>query len=359
VAERSRLVSVIVVNYNGAHLLPDCLASLEAQDYRPLEILVVDNGSIDDSRAVAAQYACRFVALEGNNGLPAAYNRGAEVARGEYLFFVNNDMRFDNECVRHLADALTADAAVFAADPLQFNWEGDRVIHARARLERIMSIRDVFSRTLIPLPPLKVNNNVASAAMEEVPWGCAGSLMVRRRAFEDVGAWDEKLFIDMEDVDLCWRAWRRGWPTVFVPLARLYHKWGASNDEQLFAAKDEQLRKRLARTSSGRLVRQQRNHLRFALKVLDWPSVVALTAIKTAAACVLLVRRPPIGYAFFRALGHVVLELPDSLAWRTRIARDAARSSRSLIRQFCSQRSPEAESPLVPPADNLVQRARR
>src|SRR6185312_10146535 len=87
-------VSVVIANYNGAHLLADCLESLAGQDQNAIEILVVDNASIDDSATQAARYDCRFIPLDSNRGLGAAYNSGARVARGDYLFFVNNDMRF-------------------------------------------------------------------------------------------------------------------------------------------------------------------------------------------------------------------------------------------------------------------------
>ncbi len=327
-------VSVIVVNYNGAHLLPECLASLAAQDHDDVEVLVVDNGSADESEAVAARYPCRFVPLSANAGLPAAYNRGAALATGEYLFFVNNDMRFDPACVRRLAEALDQAAEVFAADPLQYNWDGSRVIHARAMLEPATSLREALSSAVIPLPPLKMNYTAPAARNIAVPWGCAGCLMVRRSPFEEIGGWDESFFIDMEDVDLCWRAWLRGWPTVFVPAARLNHKVGASNDEPLRAAKAAPVRKHISRRDFARLIRQQRNHLRFALKVLDPRSIAALIAMKLVRCAALAVRHPRVAMATIVALSKFVADLPDGLAERRRIAGASTCSSRSLIERF-------------------------
>jgi GT2 family glycosyltransferase len=328
-------VTVVVVNYNGAHLLPDCLASLVAQTYGAgIEILVIDNGSIDESAAVAAEYPCRFIPLGANAGLPAAYNRGAALAGGEYLFFVNNDMRFDAACVARLANALDHESSLFAADPLQYNWSGDQVIHSRAMLEPARSLRETFSRALIPLPPLKMNYTVEATETIAVPWGCAGCLMVRKRLFDEIGGWDESFFIDMEDMDLCWRAWLRGWPTVFVPEARLNHRWGASNDEQLFAAKSVEIRKRLRRRDFARIVRQQRNHLRFAVKVLDPLSVCALLAIKVVALVARLPRHPAVALAMARALGAFIGDMPAGVAARRRIARTSTCTSRALIQRF-------------------------
>lgn len=333
-------VSVIIANYNGAHLLADCLHSLAEQDAGELDVQVVDNGSIDDSAEVASKYACRFVSLGSNHGLGAAYNRGAELARGDYLFFVNNDMRFERSCVTRLREALEADPERFAADPLQYNWDGDRVIHARSALEPITSIFEVFSKSLIPVPPLKASYTVACASVVAVPWGCGGCLLIRREMFESLGGWDEKFFMDMEDVDLCWRAWLRGWPTVFVPSASLRHKWGASNDDQLQAAKPEHVRKHLPQTSFRRLVSQQHNHLRFALKVLDLRSVFALVGIKLVAAAAYVIRRPVIAVAIVRAFASVAVDLPAICLIRSRIARSSCISSRRLIRAFAAGSTP-------------------
>lgn len=331
------MISVIVVNYNGAHLLPECLSSLKAQDYPNLEILVVDNGSIDESEAVVQEFKCQFVSLGKNYGLPAAYNRGAEQAKGEYLFFANNDMRFEPGCVRHLVQILTTDTGIFAADPLQYDWEGQRIIHFRSVLQKINSVKELFSQMALPLPPLKMNYTVPCSEVFEVPWGCAGSLMVRRWMFEELGGWDETFFIDWEDVDLCWRAWLWGWPTVFVQQARLYHKWGASTDDQLRPAKEKNIQQRLERISFRRLVSQQKNHLRFALKVLDMPSVGVLFGIKFVGLPLFAVRRPVIAKAFVWAVGRLVKELPDVWRLRRSIAQSAIHSSRNLIRRFTSQ----------------------
>src|SRR5580765_8555344 len=88
-------VSVIIVNWNGAGHLRVCLPSLALQSFESLEIIVVDNRSSDDSAEVAGSLKVRWLPLEENLGLAPALNRGAAIARGDLLLFVNNDMRFD------------------------------------------------------------------------------------------------------------------------------------------------------------------------------------------------------------------------------------------------------------------------
>ncbi len=217
-------VTAIVLNYNGAHLLPDCLSTLRQQDWPGLDILVVDNGSMDDSAALAAVHGAQWLPLGVNLGFSQANNRAAHQARGEFLFFVNNDMRFTPACVGTLARVLRDDATLFAVDPTQLSWDGSRVIHGRTRF-----VPGTFKTTV--MPPYGVEYTAPSGGMTEVPWGCAGSLMVRRDRYEALGGFDPTFFIDCEDTDLCWRAWRRGWRTVYVPEAVLYHKVGMSGDE--------------------------------------------------------------------------------------------------------------------------------
>jgi len=92
-------VSAVIVNWNGAAHLRICLPSLRAQSYKEREIIVVDNGSSDDSEEVAKAFHVKWLPLRENIGLAPALNRGAAIARGDFLLFVNNDMRFDPEFV--------------------------------------------------------------------------------------------------------------------------------------------------------------------------------------------------------------------------------------------------------------------
>src|SRR5277367_5567899 len=93
------LVSIVIVNWNGAKHLRICLPSLLAQSYAALEIIVADNASTDDSKSVAEEYKVRWLGIAENLGLAPGLNRGAQAANGELLLFVNNDMRFDEEFV--------------------------------------------------------------------------------------------------------------------------------------------------------------------------------------------------------------------------------------------------------------------
>ncbi|HUP32020.1 MAG TPA: glycosyltransferase family 2 protein [Gaiellaceae bacterium] len=283
-------VSVVIGNYEGAALLPDCLESLAAQDRAPAEVLVVDAGSRDDSVAVAERLGATVLRAE-NRGLGYLYNLGARAARTEYVLVANNDLAFDRRCVGLLADALDEDERRFAADPCQLDWSGERVIHARTVLSRGPLLRQ-------PLPGLRIDPLVPAEDTVLTLTANAGAMLVRRELLLELGGFDETFFIDFEDLDLCWRAWLRGWESVYVPAARLRHRVGMSAT---------------ATVSPRRLRSSHHNLVRFALKCL--PPRQALGVVAGELLRLAAHPRPVAG-----ALAQVVRELPGILAERRRLA---------------------------------------
>jgi GT2 family glycosyltransferase len=210
-------VSVIVASWNGAQDLEECLPSVVRQDYPVFEVIVVDNGSEDDSQDVVKRIGAQWLPLGHNAGLAAALNAGAQVTTGEVLLFLNNDLRLRGDFVRNLARPVVEDPTVFAADALQWDWEGRVPVHGRTRFIARPAWLGCFD-LLQDYPTTCVPTFMASAA----------NALVRRWMFEKLGGWDPTYFIGWEDVDLFWRAWQRGWRTVFVPDAVCWHKVAAS-----------------------------------------------------------------------------------------------------------------------------------
>lgn len=217
-------VSAIIVNWNGAHHLRICLPSLLAQTFKSLEIIVVDNGSSDDSEQVVREFGAKWLALGKNVGLAPALNIGAKSAAGQMLLFVNNDMRFDEGFVATLAKPLERDERIFATDGMQFNWDGSVRGHMATRLTQTKPL----GRDSVELLPGLHFYQQEENAESRVFMGSAACLLVRRKLFEDLKGFDDHLPLGYEDAELCWRAWLRGWLTVFVPTAVCWHRIGAS-----------------------------------------------------------------------------------------------------------------------------------
>lgn len=217
-------VSVIIVNLNGADHLRVCLPSLLSQSFQPMEIIVVDNGSSDGSAQVVRSNGVCWLPLEGNFGLAPALNRGAAVAKGDLMLFVNNDMRFDPEFIAKLAEPLERDDQIFATDGMQFNWDGTGRVHLAARLAKI-SNRENHSSEVVPGLYFYQQE---SAENSLVFMASAACMMVRKGSFEDLRGFDDRLPLGYEDVEICWRAWIRGLKTLFVPSAICWHRVGGS-----------------------------------------------------------------------------------------------------------------------------------
>jgi GT2 family glycosyltransferase len=217
-------VSVVIVNWNGAAHLRICLPSLLAQSYKAREIIVVDNGSSDDSEEVVKAFQVKWLPLKENIGLAPALNRGAAMATGDFLLFVNNDMRFDTEFVAALVNSLVQDKNIFATDGMQYSWEGNRPGHAATRLTNARRNQGRAAE-LVPGLYFFLANELESTPVFMASAAC---MLARKSLFDKLGGFDARLPLGYEDAEICWRAWIHGWKTVYVPGAICWHRVGGS-----------------------------------------------------------------------------------------------------------------------------------
>jgi GT2 family glycosyltransferase len=292
-------VAAVIGNYQGERLLPDCLTSLRGQTQPPVEVIVADGGSTDASVSAAEREGARVLRLR-NEGLGFLYNRGAQAATVEYVLFLNNDVALERECIERLAAALDDAPTAFAADARQLDWSGERTIHARTTLRRGGLFHEHF-------PGLHLDSVAPAEQTASTVCANGAAMLVRRDRHLELGGFDEAFFMEWEDLDVCWRAWLRGWETIFVPAASLRHRVGAATGDA----------ERSRRSASTR-----HNLLRFALKCLP-PDAAARVVVGE------LMRLPRYPVAGSRGLARVTLELPEILRLRRR-----ARPSRRVLDQL-------------------------
>lgn len=217
-------ISAIISNFNGEEYLPRLLETLQAQRGVAVEIIVVDRQSTDQSADILAKFPDVIVVSEPpESGLVTGYDVGAESATSDLLFFCNEDMWFDLECLAALAGQIDLENHVAAADPWQWTYDERTWIHGGTR----------FSKTRMnlncPDPFRSYDFTVQLRSGEEVPFGCAGAVLIHRDVYHQLGGWDRGFFLDHEDVDFFLRAWQRDWKCVSVPQARVYHAVNVSN----------------------------------------------------------------------------------------------------------------------------------
>jgi GT2 family glycosyltransferase len=259
-------VSAVVVSFEAREDLSACLDSLDAHGGRGLETIVVDNASADGSADLVAQAHPRARLLRNpeNAGFGRACNQGAAAAAGDSLLFLNPDARLTPGALDALLRVLDEDARVGIVGPRTVHEDGRPQLSfgpalgllAEWRQRRL--VRGVRRRD--PATLAQVETMTATAS--DPDWVSGSCLLVRRRAFEQVGGFDEAFFLYEEDVDLCVRARAAGWSVRFEPRAVVRHALGRS----------------MARTPDRAGIEYHRSHLRYYRKHNGPAATAALRA---------------------------------------------------------------------------------
>jgi GT2 family glycosyltransferase len=218
-------VSVIILNWNGEEYIEDCLLSVFAQDYAPLEVIVVDNASSDGSADMVERRFPRAILVrnETNLGFGAGNNRGIRKASGKCIVVLNNDAQMERECVTELKKALDKDEQYGAAA-------------AKILLKHERGLIDAAGIVVCPdglsIGRGRLEQEGLFDKEEEVFFASGCCAMFRKEMLEDIAVdgeyYDEDFFAYADDTDLGWRARIRGWRCIYAPLARAYHLHSAS-----------------------------------------------------------------------------------------------------------------------------------
>jgi len=217
-------VSVIVLNHNGRHLLEECLESLFSQTCPAAEIILVDNGSTDDSVPFLEeryQSRIRLMKNRANCGFAEGNNIGIAAAEGAYIALLNNDAVADSNWLEEL---------VFAAQG------SDRTFGMWASKILFYDRRDMIDTAGHLIYPDGLNRGRGKNEIdrgqydrrEEVffPSGCAA--LYAKKMIDEIGFFDKDFFAYGDDADLGIKARLAGWKCLFVPTSVVYHRSSAT-----------------------------------------------------------------------------------------------------------------------------------
>lgn len=304
----SPTVNIIIANWNGRHHLVHCLPSLTATRYTNFHISVVDNGSTDDSLSwLRANYPrVEIVALDKNLGFASANNIGirkAMAAGSDYALILNNDTRVDPDWLDAFIATAETDPAIAICQARQRTWDGTREIHFRFIPEWAEA-----EYSEVPVSPPEAASYTPFAS------GCA--MLLRCSTLRDIGLFDERYFMYVEDVDLTLRAWISGYLVMDVPAAIVYHRMVGSNSN-----------------SRQRMFWGYRNQLSTLLKLYQ-PKTLALLA-------------EPISRRWFRTRSRPALQgtvaalsmLPGTMARRRQIQHNRRASDLKFL-ELCHNENP-------------------
>jgi N-acetylglucosaminyl-diphospho-decaprenol L-rhamnosyltransferase len=227
-------LSVIVVNYNTAKLLPACLTSLQRLVRPSLEVIVVDNASKDGSADIVRETFpwVELVALDKNLGYAAGNNLGIEKATGDLVLLLNPDTEITQQALDAMIERLEQEPSVGAVGPVLLNTDGS--VQRRGYYRRFPSLLQVllFYTVLVRISARsrRLVHRLWEAPftrreVDQIPGAC---LMVKRTVIDQVGLLDAGFFLWFDDVDWCFRMNRAGWRLEIVEAARVLHHGGQS-----------------------------------------------------------------------------------------------------------------------------------
>ena len=222
---------MIVVTHNATSHLDRCL---DAVAQGPHEVIVVDNASTDGTRELVRERfpSVRLIELPENVGFGAANNVGMEAAGGDYFLLLNSDAWPRADGVEKLRVFAEANPQVGVAGPRLVSPDGrvQKSVRGFPTLWRLAT-EYFFLRKLAPRS--RFLNDFYGAGFDyrsrrPAEFLMGAVLLLRRKAFEEVGGFDPAFFMFSEEVDLCYRMRAAGWAVEFTPEAEFVHLGGAS-----------------------------------------------------------------------------------------------------------------------------------
>ncbi len=232
------MIDVVIVNWNSGFQLRDCLVSL--RDFclgEVSSVVVVDNDSVDESLVALRSegdwpFELRVIKNSVNVGFGAACNQGS-VGKGKYLLFLNPDARvYANTVKRPLVFLENPVNSKIGIVGVQLRDEFGRVSHSCSRFPKVI----FFVSQMFGINRLRRFRRFSQVMAEwahdetrEVDQVMGAFFLIRRELFEDLGGFDERYFVYFEEVDLSYRAFQKGWKTVFISDVHAFHAAGGTS----------------------------------------------------------------------------------------------------------------------------------
>ena len=220
-------VSIIIPHFNNYNIIKNCLESIKKLTFNNFETIVVDNASSDNSYKLIKDNHTdiNLIKSKYNRGYAGGCNYGAYFAKGKYLLFLNNDTEQEANFIEPLVNFLNENDNVCSVQPKiksldnknNFDYAGaaggfiDYLVFPFCRGRIFSSVEEDKNQ---------YNDNI------KVFWTSGTAFLTRKRIFEQLKGFDEKLFAHMEEIDYCWKGLLSGYENWVIPESVIYHKGG-------------------------------------------------------------------------------------------------------------------------------------
>ena len=223
-----KLLSIVILNWNGAEMLRRFLPSV-IEHSPEAEVIVADNGSTDDSlRLLAEQFPnIRTIIFDHNYGFAEGYNKAIAQVDGELCLLLNSDVRVEAGWLKPMLDYMASHPEVAACQPkVRCEWAPHMLEYAGACGGYIGRLGFPFCRGRI-LGTVECDNGQYDS-IASVAWATGAALLIRRNVYLEAGGLDARFFAHQEEIDLCWRLRSRGYGIVCIPQSVIYHVGGGT-----------------------------------------------------------------------------------------------------------------------------------
>ncbi|MEK7572858.1 MAG: glycosyltransferase family 2 protein [Patescibacteria group bacterium] len=230
-------ISIIIVSYNTKEFIDRCIKSIQKSDFKKIkhEIIVVDNASSDQSEEFIKKNfpTVKLVENKDNLGFAKACNQGVRDSRGKYLLFLNPDAQVNKNTLSYMSSFMEKNKDVGASTCFIKLPSGELDNGAHRGFPTPWNAFSYFSGLNKLFPKSKIFAGYTMGWLNlreqhEVDSIVGAFMMVRRKAGDDIGWWDEDYFFYGEDIDFCYRLKEKNWKIYFVPEVSVFHHKGIS-----------------------------------------------------------------------------------------------------------------------------------
>ena len=217
-------VSVVTPNYNGEKFLKTFFESLDNDSELIGEVIIVDNGSADNSKEYirnnSFNFPVRIIENSENLGFAPAVNQGIMEAQHEYVFSLNNDTEVKKGSIKALVDLISSDENIFSVQAKMLQYDNKELID---------DVGDEYNLLAWTKKTGENHNTNEYTEVCEIFSACAGAAMYKKSLLGEIGMFDDNFFAYMEDVDLAIRSRINGYRNLLCPDAVVYHIGSATS----------------------------------------------------------------------------------------------------------------------------------